>query len=1335
MPPYEIRLIIKRDKKRLTASWIDPSGQQSNAFPLTLPLSQGDTADLRWYLEEYFKFHGAGDQVKAQRIEGQIKQWGALLFKAVFAPEEGHDVYRNLMEAVHDGQPGMITLGATDPDVLVQPWELMRDSRGVLALRGVTLRRQLLGAKPAPHFDLELPLRILLIVSRPSDVGFIDPRNSIPPVLDARDALGGQVTVEFCDPPTLPRLEQLISQARKEKRPYHLVHFDGHGTYLPETGVGALVFENEDATTDLVTGRRFGDLVSRQEIPLVLLEACRGSDLSERPVFGSLAPALLESGVGSVVAFSHSVHIQAAQILVKRFYQELVSGQSVGAALQEARAALLAQPRRFLHLGPNAETIALQDWFIPQLYQVGEDPVLLRRPKGAAASAAPLPPPPPPALPGFPPEPMYKFHGRALELLEIERAFRKHNAVLVSGMGGMGKTALAREAATWWLRTGRFERAIFISFEQKASAARAVQLIGGALEGANFTRRSDAESDPEGQRQAAVRLFHQQRTLVVWDNFESTLPIYQREGRLPGEEGAGDRGEGLLMYSAEDRAEIQALYRELVAGQPLGHLLVTCRPEGTGLAGIKEYPLGGLKRPDSLHLLAAILDVKSISTEREGCERDEIDELLDMLQDHPLSIELVAPHLGRLTPEQIRGDFVGLLERFESAEAKEDRNKSLRASLEFSRKRLSPAAQGVLPWLAWFEGGVFEQFLLLFTELQPEAWEAMRTELVDTALIKVEELEDFNTPYLRFHPTLRYAARPEQVGDPAAAGERFLEVYLNVMRLADDLLFGEDPAAGMALLSREEANFRRALRLAFERGRRQEGGWLADTLQLYLARAGRNRERATLTGWVHERLSGAQLDEAAWGAILDQAWTLLTQGQAGEAVRMLQELLGRLQSEGLAGGADPAFQIALAYFYLARIYVEANRPDLALEPAKQAIARFEGLPGEDARNNLSAALGDLANAYRKLGQLDDALQAAERGLATQRELKRQRGIAAGLVQIAAILSDAHRYPEAEARYAEAFSAAQAAGDVGLQATILQHQGSLHDDQGRQDRAVELYQQAITLFQRASDPTGEMQTCDLLASAERKRGELDAAEAWYIRSRQLAEKLQDQAQLAVVAQNLGILYQTRAEAASGEPERRLWLDKAVASIEQSLALELERNNQPGAASSYAQLGKLYGMRGDLDQAEKNLLQALQIRAPLNHPNLWMVYANLADVARARGDENAAAEWQAKSDAHRAEIQHRERGEGSGERVDDRLVQHILQVARACYQVRHNKAAILPDLAEALAQLQAAPAPFAEIGAFLHAAAAGQPLPPIPAGLPEKLAEILGALKEALEGCGG
>jgi hypothetical protein len=168
-----------------------------------------------------------------------------------------------------------------------------------------------------------------------------------------------------------------------------------------------------------------------------------------------------------VVAFSHSVHVEAAKLLVERFYRELGAGRTVGKALDEARVRLHAVPQRWLAAGPDAETIDLQDWFIPQLYQVGPDPALLAGVAPATGAAPALAPLDEGRLHSFPPPPRYTFQGRAQELLRLERDFRQAPAVLLTGMGGMGKTALAREAAAWWLRTGRLDEAVFVSLEQR----------------------------------------------------------------------------------------------------------------------------------------------------------------------------------------------------------------------------------------------------------------------------------------------------------------------------------------------------------------------------------------------------------------------------------------------------------------------------------------------------------------------------------------------------------------------------------------------------------------------------------------------------------------------------------------------------------------------------------------------------------------------------------------------------------------------------------------------------------------------------------------------------
>ncbi|MFC1718198.1 tetratricopeptide repeat protein [Candidatus Poribacteria bacterium] len=378
-------------------------------------------------------------------------------------------------------------------------------------------------------------------------------------------------------------------------------------------------------------------------------------------------------------------------------------------------------------------------------------------------------------------------------------------------------------------------------------------------------------------------------------------------------------------------------------------------------------------------------------------------------------------------------------------------------------------------------------------------------------------------------------------------------------------------------------------------------------------------------------------------------------------------------------------------------------------------------------------MGDLANAYQYLGRFDEALEAAKRGLTIDRDLGHDRSTAASLAQIAAILVEQQRYAEADARYDEALSTARAAGDLGLQGSILQHQGILQDNMGNNDRAVDLYRQAINLFQRANNPGSEMRTCNQLAMAERNRSHLDAAEAWYDRARELALKLNDRYQLAIIAQNVSILYQTRAQEASDPEARIALLRQATTSVDESLKIKLEMDNQVGAAASYSQLGILYQMLGDLDQAEENSKQALEIRKSLNLPDVYKSYGVLAEIARARGDQEAAAEWQAKYEAKVAELEKLRRGEGAGGQpagMQEQVVKAIMALAQAAFNARKSNALLPPEAAELLAQITQLPPPMGGIGPFLQAIAQGEDIPPMPPELPPELGEILNSLVEAI-----
>ena len=930
----------------------------------------------------------------------------------------------------------------------------------------------------------------------------------------------------------------------------------------------------------------------------------------------------------------------------------------------------------------------------------------------------------------FPRPPQYGFQGRARELYDLERQFRRQRGIVLHAMGGMGKTTLATEAAFWWTRSGLFrDGACFLSFEQFASADRVVQVLGNYCEGPKFDQRPGVE-----QRRRAIEFFQQRDMLMVWDNYESVLPQFN--------DGAAAHGSP---YTDEERRRLADLFHDLTSGPGRGCLLVTCRPGETGLPGARRQELHGLARPDSLWLLHRILERDGLTLNDPRFTKDKLDPLLRDLADHPLSLELVGPHLRTLTPEAIRADFGKLLETFKNDDADQDRNKSLRASLEFSRRHLSPAARAALPWLGLFSGGVFEDNLLDVSQIETSAWEPIRSELQGIALLRTEDdLKVGDRPFLRFHPTLAIASADSTLAEQPETRQRFIGVYRALMRMLDKALRGSQSRAALEILNREEANYRTAVRWAVADQQYQAAAALGGTFRNYLERSGRRRERDAWVQWLRDAVTQAGFTEEAAIYERQHAYTLFTGGDPQGAVKKLQVLVERLRH---TTEFDPAFQLALAIGAWGDMLNDCGASAQAVPILKDAVSHWEALveragslPWEQLLatpdhakaatqlGNLSATMGSLANALRQAGRHDEALAVAEKALEIHEQRGNQRGVAADHGRCAGILMDSGRYDEADARYDLAFAASRQAGDKELEGNVLQHQGGLADDRDQFDRASRLYQQALQRFQEAGDEGSMMRTYNSLGVAEQKAGRLAEARAWYEKSRELAGQLKDQIGLGAAAQNIGIVCQLEGEAArkrGDEPAARQHFETACRSTEESLRIDRALKGRPGEAASLGQLAQIHLLLGDLDAAERHAHAAREIRESLGLKEALPVYNTLAKIAQARGDTRAAAEWAQKRDELRAELKRRAGGGG----LSAQMLKSLQQLAIACAQAGFSDGDLGPSEEEALATLDGYPAPMPDFAAHLRQLAAGQLLP-VPDSLPAELRQILEQLDQAI-----
>ncbi|WP_339136596.1 MAG: TIR domain-containing protein [Candidatus Electrothrix sp. GW3-4] len=537
-------------------------GIHSRRYKFTSPLIRDEKRgrddnleELRWYIERYFQWPVGVFKDRAMKTEANLPAWGKALYDAALQAEsarepltawQGQSGSRRFSvqvdfeppEGSSEDEAAQFREAAVE--LLALPWEIMHDSSGFLGQGGeaVQVRRRLPNRKQTSTLRATLPIRVLLLSPRPEidkngkPVGYLDHRSSALPLIEAMEQLGeGLVRVDILRPPTFPALKAKLKQAKDHDQSYAVVHFDGHGVYDRKVGLGALCFEAARDSGKL--GKRLLELVHAKDlaaelraygVPLMVLDACQTAKAELDPA-SSVAAKLLEEGVGSVVAMSHSVLVETASRFVTAFYQALAQGGRVGDAMLVAQAALFGDRFRGKKMG--AGDLELQDWFVPVLYQDRDDPQLFTCRPGEteqrlAQKGREL------QLGKMPAAPEHSFIGRSRMLLHVERLLAQEQYAVIRGSGGLGKTALATELGRWLLRCGRFQRAAFVSLEPHC-----VQDVRGVLDalGRQLLPQYSVATYPEQEgdalalaRQPVERALRDHPTLLLLDNMESVLP-------------------------------------------------------------------------------------------------------------------------------------------------------------------------------------------------------------------------------------------------------------------------------------------------------------------------------------------------------------------------------------------------------------------------------------------------------------------------------------------------------------------------------------------------------------------------------------------------------------------------------------------------------------------------------------------------------------------------------------------------------------------------------------------------------------------------------------------
>lgn len=183
------------------------------------------------------------DDDRANRQIGQLKKLGKALYEAAF---EDRGASRYFDRFLGTKQPGrMLTINASQPEILALPWELLcvpgREAYVFNEKPRISVRRNLSqlaeGYEPT-YFEPKPTLRLLMVVSRPVDAGFIDPRTDAQAMLKAVERYGeDRIEVEFLRPGTLAALTERLEN--EDLPPVDILHFDGHGVFDRQGAINA----------------------------------------------------------------------------------------------------------------------------------------------------------------------------------------------------------------------------------------------------------------------------------------------------------------------------------------------------------------------------------------------------------------------------------------------------------------------------------------------------------------------------------------------------------------------------------------------------------------------------------------------------------------------------------------------------------------------------------------------------------------------------------------------------------------------------------------------------------------------------------------------------------------------------------------------------------------------------------------------------------------------------------------------------------------------------------------------------------------------------------------